>query len=178
MKWYNKPIVLIGIFLALSALTGLATYGLTRKTDKTQAPPTSEGAAITDKTTGDKLEVNSGNRAPETYGKNPASPVLLGFDAMINLGITESDLATFQSGITQYFVSTTDYPPASKVALSNPTCHPPDDSGFVSCSYSLTVNDTSTVTGSLKTDLSGPVSVTLSKGTTQVFSTTVPSANS
>lgn len=172
MKWYNKPIVLIGIFLALSVLTGLATYGLTRKTVTAQAP-TSEGAAITDKTTGNQLEANSGNRAPETFGKNPASPVLLGFDVMINLGITESDLATFQSGITQYFVSTTDYPPASKVALSDPTCYPPDDSGFVACSYSLTVNDTSVVTGTLKTDLSGPVSVTLSKGSTQVFSTTV-----
>lgn len=175
MKWYNKPIGLIGIFLALSIFTGLATYGLTRQTIATTQTPTSEGTQTIDKTTGDPIETNSGNRAPETYGKNPANPILLGFDAMINLGITESDLATFQSGIRQYFVSTTDYPPASKVALKDPTCQPPDNSGFVVCLYSLVVNDATTLSGTLKTDLSGPVSVTISKGTTQVFSTTTSS---
>lgn len=175
MQQYKKQLILIASFIILSLITGVATYGLTQK-NKTSAKTTASDSTTytTDKTTGQKLDT-SASQTPETYSKNPASPILVGFDALTNLGITTADISTFQSGITQYFVSTTDYSPASKVALKDPSCQPPNNDGFVVCAYSLVVNDTATLTGTLKTDLSGPVSVTISKSTVQVFSTTVNS---
>lgn len=179
VEWYKRPIVIIGFFVGLSILTGLATYGLFVSQKKSVVTGQSTNDNITvekDKTTGESVATNTG-KDPEVAGINPASPILLGFTSLLDQGITSANLYTFQDGVKQYFVSTTDYPPQSKVALSNASCALPDSSGYVSCTYLLTVNDSTKLNGTLKTNLSGPVEVTIAKDGKQVYSVTQQPSN-
>lgn len=171
MEWYKRPTALIAAFILLSLITGLGTYGIYASLHK-PASPTSEGAQSKDSATGNTIEDDS-SRTPETYGTNPSMPILIGFDAMITEGVTQADLSTFQAAVSQYFISTTTYKPRSSVSLTNPKCSTPDDNGFVNCTYTLTVNGTTTLDGTMRTDLSGPVAITISKDGIRVFATSV-----
>ncbi len=170
MKWYENKSILIAGFVILSLITGLSAYGLYRESKK----PTSssyQGTTTIDKTTGAEQEINSG-RTDESYSVNPATPALIGFNTLIAQGITESDITTLQAGLSQYFTGSLDYAPNSTVALSRANCLIPDDHGYVNCTYLLTVNDTKELTGTLRTDLGGPVEYTISRDGKQIYSAT------
>lgn len=170
MEWYKSQRIIIIIFIILSLITGSTTYTLYKAAHEMKTP-TQEGSNTVDKATGLPIENDSG-RTPETYNVNPSTPVLLGFEKMIDQGVTESDLTTFQTGITQYFISTKNYSPRSKVSLSNARCANPDNAGYVNCTYNLTVNDSVLLTGTLRTNLSGPVTISIKKDSKSVFELT------
>ena len=166
----NKKIALIiAIFFLISCVTGLAAYGFYKNSHSTgtdvQPTSTQEIDPIT------KQVIDDGaDQTPESYGVNPAAPSMIGFAAMLDQGITQPDLAAFQSGISNYFVGATSiYPPSSVVVLSDVSCGFPKSDGSVSCTYTLTVGDKTKLTGTFTTDEAGHITISLSDATTKVI---------
>ena len=171
----QKLLTLVGFFI-LSCITGGATYGFYKLS--VTNPTQGQGSQVTiDKTTGQTLNPGSG-QASENYGKNPAAPILIGFADFLNQGVTSADLYAFQSAVTDYFVgSGSTYPPAPIVSFSDASCALPDSDGYVVCTYILTVNQTTKLSGTYRSNQSGSIEVTLTKDNKEVYHKTVSSTS-
>lgn len=158
--WYMKRSSIIIGFVILSLITGLGAYGIYN--------------AANSKPSG----LSTSDTLPETAGSNPALPTETGFTQLLDQGITQQDLTTFQSGISNFFVSNTaTYKPSSVVVLTDASCVPPNADGYVVCQYILTANDKDTLRGILKTNTTGPVTIILSdKSGKELFNKTIQPA--
>ena len=175
MDTKKRNLLIVLGFIALSALSGLAAYGFYNNgqstTDGTTVKPTSTQKV--DPVTKQVID-DGADQTPETYGENPSKPSLIGFAALLDQGITQEDLAAFQGGISNYFISAGDkYPPESIVMFSNASCGLPLDDGSVNCSYKLTVNDTTKIDGAFKTDENGHITIGLTQDGKTIYHTAI-----
>lgn len=176
MSKRTKLLIILG-FIVLAGLGSLAAYGIYRSNNNTAADISETVPDKTDSSTGQTLSAGSGNhvQGPETYGINPATPVMIGFAALIDQGILFEDMTTLQNGITDYFISAASsdtYPPASIVSLSNASCGFPSDDGRVTCSYNLKVNDDIELKGAMTVYTNGDVDITLKRDATTLYNAT------
>lgn len=172
----TKILIILG-FVILAGLGSLAAYGIYRSNNSATVDNNEMHPDKTDSSTGQTLSQGSGNykQGAETYGINPATPVMIGFAALIDQGVLFEDMTTLQNGIADYFISAANndtYPPASIVSLSNASCGFPSDDGRVTCSYDLKVNDDVELKGAMTTHTSGDVAITLKRGGSTVYTTT------
>lgn len=173
MSSSKKIILIVFGFLLLSLISGLATYGFYENSHSTNTGTQSDNTQKVDPTTKQVID-NGADRAPESYGVNPAAPAMIGFAAMLDQGITQTDLTAFQGGISNYFVSAVStYAPSSVVVLSDASCGFPAADSSVSCTYLLTVNDKTKLQGTFKTDEAGHITIGLDSNGRVVYNTTI-----
>lgn len=170
----NKKIILfIAGFLLLSCITGLAAYGFYRNSHPTSVEVQPNSSQSIDPVTKQVID-NGANQTPENYGVNPAAPSMIGFAAMLDQGITQTDLTAFQGGISNYFVgAVATYAPSSVVVFSDAACGFPAADSSVSCTYVLTVNNKTTLQGTFSTDQAGHITIGLNNGSKVVYNTTI-----
>ncbi len=171
----KRNLLIIFGFIMLSALSGLAAYGFYNNNRSTTNGATVKPTSTQKVDPVTKQVIDDGSdQTPETYGQNPAKPVLIGFAALLDQGITQNDLTAFQGGISNYFVSAGNtYPPASVVVFSNAACGVPLSDGSVNCSYKLTVNDKTKIDGAFKTDENGHITIGLTQDGKTIYHTTI-----
>ncbi len=146
-----RRVLIIG-FILLSIVTGAITYAIYYAIRPSS--PTTTGKITKDATTGYDIETDDG-RMPETYGINPATPLLLGFEKLIEQGVVLEDLQKYQLVTTNFILNDKEFPPQTKVSLANPSCGIPDENGFVTCKSSLVINDKAGYSSELISDHSG-----------------------
>jgi hypothetical protein len=174
MDTKKRNLLIVLGFIVLSVISGFAAYGFyqnNQSSNLNSVKPTS--AQKVDPVTKQVIDDGS-DQTKETYGQNPAKPVLIGFAALLDQGITQEDLTAFQGGISNYFVSAGNtYPPASVVVFSDASCGLPLTDGTVNCSYKLTVNDKTKLDGAFQTDENGHITIGLSKDGKTLYNTSI-----
>lgn len=176
MNSKKKIILIVSGFVLLSLISGTAAYGFYKNShpESVDVQPTSTSTVdpITKQTIDDYA-----SHTPENFGTNPSLPSLIGFAAMLDQGVMQTDLTVLQNSISNYFVSSGEaYPPSPVVVLSNARCGFPQDNGAVDCTYTLTVNEKTKLQGTLRTgDPSGLITVEISNGGKSVYTKSMAS---
>jgi hypothetical protein len=139
----KRVIIIAALFVSL--LVGLASYGLYSQNINSRDGTVPE------------------NRLPETFGVNPAEPVTVGFEKLIDeYGMTFEDADKAQIMISRYIADSKEFPPQATIELESADVYMPEDDLFNTYNIKFKV-DNKPMTGSIKTDRSGPITLTIDK---------------
>lgn len=104
------------LYIILIIIFCIVAFFVAAILQKTTSTSSYKQTITIDKTTGEEL-VSTEGKDPESVGRNPNTPLLLGFSSLISYGVSTDDHSKIKQAITKYILETNTVSHSVKVSF-------------------------------------------------------------